>query len=83
MPYSQSHIAYFEHGVIRKIFKSVNCTDRGDNIKDVLTFADEKLKNCPNKKNILENISNYRKYGFYIRTDHHSQFVNCDCNPCE
>lgn len=79
MPMSYSHIAYLEDGNI-KVFKSINCTDIGDDFDDFIAFAKTKLIE---KEDVLENLKNYRKFGEYLVEDNYGMTVNCECNPCE
>lgn len=79
---SYSQIAYLENGNV-KIFKALNCLDRGNSIYEVVEFANEKLKGHSNKAEIIERIKNYRQFGRYHSEDIHSTRVNCECSPCE
>jgi len=81
MSLSFSHIAYLEKGNII-IFKSVNCLDKGDSFKDVLSYANEKLKNNPKKEDIMNRLKNYRQYGDYHIEDNYGMKINCKCSPC-
>jgi hypothetical protein len=79
---SYSNIAYLENGKV-KIFKAVNCLDRGDDINKVIEFANDKLKNNSNKAEIIERIKNYRQFGRYHIEDVHSMKIDCECSPCQ
>lgn len=72
--YSFSHLIFLHNGNM-KVFKSVNCKEKGDTIDNVLNYIKENLED-ENKSEILERIKNYRKYGKYIRVDNFSR-VNC------
>ena len=67
---SLSHIIILENGNL-KVFKSINCTDRGDTVEDVIIYLNQKIPDIDeNKKQILERVKNYRKYGKYPRIDY-------------
>jgi hypothetical protein len=53
--FSLSHIAILENGKL-KIFKSVNCKDTDDRLKDVVAYLDQRLVNDKNKDEILERV---------------------------
>ncbi|MBF2020329.1 MAG: hypothetical protein IGR93_09560 [Hydrococcus sp. C42_A2020_068] len=72
--FSLSHIAILENGKL-KIFKSINCKDRGDRLEDVIAYVNQKLANDRNKDEILERVKNYRKYGKYFKMDNYSTLV--------
>lgn len=52
-----------------KIFKAVNCPEKGDTIEDALLYIKKTLPNLINLNEVLERVNNYRKYGTYIKTD--------------
>ena len=70
---SYSHIAYLENGNI-KVFKSINCNNRGDNYDDLIEFAKRKCT----KKEVLENLKNYRHFGIYLAEDNYGMTLNCN-----
>jgi hypothetical protein len=72
--FSLSHLVILENGKL-KIFRSINCKDRGDTIEDVLAYLNQKLTNDTNKDDILERVRNYRKYGKYFKFDNYSTLV--------
>jgi len=72
--FSLSHLAVLENGKL-KIFKSINCKDRGDRLEDVIAYVNQKLANDRNKDEILERVKNYRKYGKYFKMDNYSTLV--------
>tara|TARA_R100000789_G_C3013937_1_gene151986 strand:+ start:389 stop:922 length:534 start_codon:yes stop_codon:yes gene_type:complete len=78
MSISYSHIAYIEDDEL-KVFKSINCKDKGDNLLSVQMFAQNKKSNS----DVMMRIDNYRKYGRYYIEDNYGMSVNCDCDPCE
>ncbi len=71
---SLSHILILENGRL-EIFKSINCTDRGDKLEDVIAYINQKLAKDENKDEILERIKNYRKFGRYFKMDNYSELV--------
>jgi|SRR5690554_2563113 len=79
MSMSYSNIAYFEDNEI-KIFKSINCLNKGDSYDDFIMFAKKKLND---KKDVLQNLKNYREFGEYLIEDNYGMKVDCDCAPCE
>lgn len=64
LPFSFSNIAVLEDGKV-KVFKSINCEGKGDSLKDVIGYLNEKLKNDKNKDEIIQRVKNYRSYGVY------------------
>lgn len=74
--YSFSHIAVLENGSIN-IFKSVNCINRGDKLDDLISYLNQKITNNPKKEEIITRVKNYRKYGYYSKTDEQSE-LKCD-----
>jgi len=72
--FSLSHIVILENGKL-KIFKSMNCKDRGDRLEDVIAYLNQKLANDKNKDEILGRVKNYKKYGKYFKTDNYSTLV--------
>jgi hypothetical protein len=76
MPWSISNILILENGHM-KIFKAINCEDKGDKISDVLNYVLNKPSLQSGNKGIDDRIKNFRNYGRYIMTDIHSS-LNCD-----
>lgn len=72
--FSLSHIVILEDGRL-KVFKSINCKDRGDKLEDVIAYLSQKLANDKNKDEILERVKNYRKYGKYFKMDNYSTLI--------
>lgn len=66
--YSLSHIVVLEDGKL-KIFRAINCKDRGDTIEDVISYLNQKLMNDKDKDDILGRVKSYRKYGTYVTVD--------------
>jgi hypothetical protein len=66
--YSFSHILILENGNL-KVFRSINCKDRGDSLEDVLNYLSQKLKTDKNKGEIISRVKNYREYGIYYSVD--------------
>lgn len=64
--YSFSHIIFLENGEL-KVFRSVNCKDRGETIEDAVEYLKMKLPEDDNKSKTLENVKNYRRFGEYTR----------------
>lgn len=71
--YSASHILVLENGNL-KIFKSINCDNKGDILADVLSYLEPKLNNNKNKDEILTRVRNYRQYGGYIQWDYRTTY---------
>lgn len=65
LPYSYSNIAVLEDGRV-KIFKTLNCAGKGDDIDEVISYLDRKLTSEKNKAEIIDRVRNYRKYGTYV-----------------
>ena len=73
--FSFNHIIILEN-VKLKVFNSVNCKDRGNTIEEVIAYLNQKLFDSEeNKKQILERVTNYRKYGEYARLDNFSRLL--------
>jgi len=66
--YSLSHILILEDGKL-KIFKSINCKDRGDSLEDVITYLDQKLNDRNDKDVVINRVKYYRRYGIYLTID--------------
>jgi hypothetical protein len=64
LPWSFSFIAVLGESDIR-VFKAINCKNKGDRLEDVLQYLKVKLKNDPDKNAILTRVKNYRKHGVY------------------
>jgi len=67
--YSASHILILENGNL-KVFKSINCSDSEDQLDNVISYLELKLKDDKDKGEILIRVKNYRKYGSYIPSDY-------------
>jgi hypothetical protein len=66
---SYSHLAFLEDGRM-KVFKSVNCRERGgDDIEDVVNYLDRALRDDENKHEVISRVRDYRKYGLYVGID--------------
>ena len=76
MPWSISNILILENGRM-KIFKAINCEDKGDKVSDVLDYVLNKPSLQSGDKGIVDRIKKFHSYGRYIRTDVHSS-LNCD-----
>lgn len=66
--FSYSHILILEDGKL-KIFKSIDCWNKGNHLEDVISYVSKKLENNTNKNEIIERVKNYRKYGRYFYED--------------
>lgn len=66
--FSYSHILILENGKL-KVFKSIDCWNKGDKLEDVISYVSKKLENNTNKNEIIERVKNYRKYGRYFYED--------------
>ena len=67
--FSLSHIVILEEGKL-KVFRSVNCPSRGDNLEDVIKYVSAKLSHDEQRDEIIDRVRNYRKFGFYGRLHH-------------
>ena len=76
MTWSISSILILENGHM-KIFKAINCEDKGDRVSDVLDYVLNKPSLQSGDKGIVDRIKNFHSYGRYIRTDVYSS-LNCD-----
>jgi hypothetical protein len=77
--YSFSHIIILEGGNF-KVFRSVNCRDRGDKFEDVVAYLKVKLADDKNKDEVIGRVMNYRRYGIYARMDNFSR-LRCEPEP--
>jgi hypothetical protein len=64
LPFSFSNIAFLEDGKL-KIFKSINCAGKGESLKDIISYLNEKLKTDNKKNETIMRVKNYRSYGVY------------------
>ena len=71
---SYSNLVILKDGKAR-IFKAVNCPEKGDKLMDVVQYIEDSLPPSGNKKEIISRVQNYRNYGVYIRTDEQSGFI--------
>lgn len=71
--YSLSHIVILEEGKL-KVFRSINCPERGDRLEDVINYVSAKLAGDKNREQVIDRVRNYRKYGFYGEL-HHASFI--------
>jgi hypothetical protein len=74
LPYSFSHVVILEDGQL-KVFKAINCK-KGDRLEDLINYLNQKLQGRENKNEIIDRVSNYRKYGRYGAVD--STSVECE-----
>lgn len=75
MPFSYSHIAYFDDGEI-KVFRSLNCPEKGNTIDEVIHYLERELVDNSKKIEILFRVKHYRSYGKYLMIDPQSS-INC------
>jgi hypothetical protein len=73
--FSFSHIVVLEGGKF-KVFKSLNCRNRGDSLESVLTYLDKTLENNKDKQDILNRVKKYREFGVYSSIDNDTP--SCD-----
>jgi hypothetical protein len=66
-PYSFSHVVILEDGQL-KVFKAINCK-KGDRLEDLISYLNQKLRDCKDKDEIINRARNYRRYGIYAATD--------------
>ena len=74
--YSFSSIAILTKGKI-KIYKAINCPEKGDNLKDAIRYIKARLPKEVTTNKFIERIYGYRKYGIYLGVDAQSAF---SCN---
>ncbi len=70
--FSFSHIAVIHNGEL-KVFSSLNCSKKGDNISEVIKYV---KANIDYNEELIRRILNYRSFGMYFQTDPQS-FVDC------
>ena len=75
--FSFSHIIILEGGKL-KVFRSINCRDRGDKLEDVIRYLNLKLAGERNKDDVIGRVKDYRRYGTYVRMDN---FSSLRCKP--
>jgi hypothetical protein len=78
--YSFSHIVVLEGGRM-KIFRSINCPNRGDSLVDVLSYAEKMLAKNSDKSEILDRVRRYREFGAYSFIDDHSLLCDYENSP--
>jgi hypothetical protein len=71
--FSYSHIAVIHNGEM-KVFGFLNCDNRGNSIEEVVKYV---RSNCSYEEDVINRILNYRRNGFYFRTDPQSR-VECE-----
>ena len=71
--YSYSNIAILKDGSV-KIFKAINCPEKGDKLEDVIKYITDNLPAITDK-GLINRVKNYRKYGTYLRGDEQSDFI--------
>jgi hypothetical protein len=74
-PYSLSHIVILEEGRL-KVFRSINCPDRGDRLEDAIKYVSALLANDKKRNQIINRIRHYKRYGYYYSMDHASFICN-------
>jgi len=73
--FSESHVAVLEDGHL-KVFKSINCKDSSEHLTDAINYVKKRLKQNPNREELLTRMRDYRTFGFYMNTD--SPRVPCE-----
>jgi len=76
---SYSFIIYLE-GDEMKVFKYINCSNKGDNLDDVIRFAANKLSDNSDKVGIMNRIRNYRSSGKFPKPMDNYGDVEPNCN---
>jgi hypothetical protein len=71
--YSFSNIAILKDGRI-KVFKAINCPEKGDKLENVIQFITDSLSTTTDKAELIIRLKNYRKYGAYLRVDAQTEF---------
>lgn len=71
--YSYSNIAILNNGQVR-IFKAINCPEKGDKIEDVIQYIKDSVSSIPDQSELLNRLKDYRKYGVYLRVDEQTEF---------
>jgi len=75
MQWSISNILILESGHL-KIFRAINCDDKGDRVQDVLDYLQKSHSSLLADDNLYNRVKSFRTYGRYVRTDVHSS-LNC------
>ncbi|MCE7997148.1 MAG: hypothetical protein HEP71_34630 [Roseivirga sp.] len=70
---SVSHIMILHKGEL-KIFRALNCDNKGDTVDEVLDYL---KADYSNQKELLLRVENYRSYGLY-RKRHGNNSFNCE-----
>lgn len=71
--YSYSNIAILSNGQVR-IFKAINCPEKGDKIEDVIQYIKDSVSSMPDQSELFNRLKDYRKYGVYLRVDEQTEF---------
>lgn len=71
---SYSNIAILDKGRVR-IFKAINCPQKGDNIEDVIRYVKDSLPASAVDESLIIRIRDYRRYGAYLGVDEQSEFI--------
>jgi hypothetical protein len=58
-----------------KIFKAVNCPEKGDKIEDVIKYIKDSLPAREVNQELIDRVKDYRKYGVYLRIDEQTDFI--------
>ena len=71
--YSYSNIAILNEGRV-KVFKAVNCPEKGDKLEDVIQYIKDSLPSSMVNEALISRVKDYRKYGVYFRVDEQTEF---------
>lgn len=71
--YSYSNIAILNGGQV-KIFRAINCPEKGDKIDDVVQYIKDSLSSMPDQSALFNRLKAYRRYGVYLRIDEQTEF---------
>jgi hypothetical protein len=71
--YSYSSIAILNQGNI-KVFKAVNCPEKGDKIEDVVQYVKDSLPSYMVDEALINRVKDYRRFGVYLRVDEQTEF---------
>lgn len=71
--YSYSNIAILNNGKV-KIFRAINCPEKGDRVEDVIQYFNDSLPSVPGQSGVINRLKDFRKYGVYLQVDEQTEF---------
>lgn len=72
-PESHNNILIVENGKI-KIFTYLNCTEKGDQIEDVVQYIQKQQLDKLHDKKMIQRVKKFRNYGNYMTYSHHGSY---------